>query len=175
MNVVVAPALPSPLVQRLTSFDAAARDAALIALRLGAAVAALGWIVLAIPPRRLTSALAQRGLPAWAAYVLVASLDAVPLARRRAQEVLEAQRCRGLRVGHGLGGRLRALGPLAGPLIVSLVSETEERALALDARAFDPGRRRTALDPIPDPRGERMFRLVLWLGIVGLAISGIVR
>jgi energy-coupling factor transport system permease protein len=80
-----------------------------------------------------------------------------------------------LRVGRGVAGRLRALGPLAGPLIVSLVSETGERALALDARAFSPGRRRTALDPIPDPRGERALRLVLWSAMLALIVWGVAR
>ncbi|MDQ6887200.1 MAG: energy-coupling factor transporter transmembrane protein EcfT [Gemmatimonadota bacterium] len=132
------------------------------ALRLAASVAALGWIIAGIDPRRLTRALADRGLPAWSAYVVVASLEAVPQARRSAREVLDAQRCRGLRVRRGAAGRLRALLPLVGPLAVSLVVESEERALALEARAFDPRRRRTALTPLPDPRAERALRLVLW-------------
>src|SRR5205085_2271632 len=52
-------------------------DALAISLRLGAAIAALGVIVVGIAPRRLTRALAARGLPAWAAYLVIASLEAV--------------------------------------------------------------------------------------------------
>lgn len=146
----------------------AALDAVVVALRLAAAVAALGWVVVGVSPRRLTRALAARGLPSWAAYVLVASLEAVPEARRRAQEVLDAQRCRGLSTGGGMAGRLRALLPLAGPLMVSLVTESEERALALDARGFAPRRRRTALAPVPDRPVERAARAACWIALAAL-------
>jgi len=141
-----------------------------ISLRLGAAIAALGVVVAGVPPRRLTRALAARGMPAWAAYLVIASLEAVPDARRRADEVLDAQRCRGVAVGKGTGvrGRLRALPALAGPLIVSLVTESEERALALDARGFEPRAHRTALAPIADPAGERWVRRAIWLALAAV-------
>ncbi|MDB4911318.1 MAG: hypothetical protein JWO39_2141, partial [Gemmatimonadetes bacterium] len=45
-------------------------DAVAISLRLGAAIAALVVIVAGVAPRRLTRALAARGLPAWAAYLV---------------------------------------------------------------------------------------------------------
>jgi energy-coupling factor transport system permease protein len=142
-------------------------DALAISLRLGAAIAALGVVVVGVAPRRLTRALAARGLPAWAAYLVIASLEAVPDARRRADDVIDAQRCRGVAIGKGTGvrGRLRALPALAGPLIVGLVTESEERALALDARAFDPGATRTALSPIADPVAEQWARRVIWLAL----------
>ena len=147
-------------------------DSLAISLRLGAAIAALGIIVAGVAPRRLTRALAAKGLPAWAAYLVIASLEAVPEARRRADDVLDAQRCRGVAVGKGTGvrGRLRALPALAGPLIVGLVTESEERALALDARAFEPRGRRTALAPIADSRAERWARLVIWLALAAAIV-----
>lgn len=150
-------------------------DALAIALRLGAVVAALGTVIAGVAPRRLTRALAARGLPGWAAYLIVASLEAAPEARVRAQEVLDAQRCRGLSTGGGALGRLRALAPLAGPLVASLVTESDERALALDARGFVPGRPRTALAAIADPRGERSARLVIWFSILALIVVGALR
>lgn len=162
MNGIVAPEeLRVIAVGPLNVALEAAPAAAAIAMRLSAAVAALGWMVLVVSPRELARALADRGLPAWAAYLLIASLDAVPQARRRAQEVLDAQRARGMRRGRG-AGRVRALLPAAGPLIVSLVSEAEERALALDARGFRPHLRRTTLDPLADVPRERVLRAVLW-------------
>jgi energy-coupling factor transport system permease protein len=157
----------SATARRWVPSAAAAMDALAISLRLGAAIAALGVIVAGVSPRRLARALAARGLPAWAAYLVIASLEAVPDARRRADDVLDAQRCRGLAVGRGTGmrGRLRALPALAGPLIVGLVTESEERALALDARAFDPNARRTALVPIVDTSAERWARRAIWLAL----------
>ncbi len=163
MDGVFAPSGP-----RSAAMPAAAASALAIAIRLGAAIAALGWVVVGVPPRRLTRALAARGLPGWAAYVIVASLEAVPQAKRRAEEVLDAQRCRGLAVQGGLLGRARALLPLAGPLVVGLVTESEERALALEARGFRPSRPRTALTPLSDRSGERQLRFALWLATMAL-------
>jgi energy-coupling factor transport system permease protein len=84
--------------------------------------------------------------------------------------VIDAQRCRGVATGKGTGvrGRLRALPALAGPLIVGLVTESEERALALDARAFEPRAARTSLAPIADPGAERWARRVIWLALAAL-------
>lgn len=144
-----------------------------ISLRLAAAVAALGAVIIGVRPRRLARALADRGLPGWGAYLLVASLEAVPQARRRAAEVIEAQRCRGLGAGRGVLARLRAILPLAGPLAVGLVTEAEERALALDARGFRPGRARTALDPVRDRTAERRLRLALWIATGALLAWGL--
>jgi len=168
-NGVLAAAHPDASFGALRYDAAGVRDALDVALRLGAAIAALGTVIAGVPPRRLTRALAAQGLPGWAAYLIVASLEAAPEARARAQEVLDAQRCRGLATGGGFG-RLRALAPLAGPLVASLVAETDERALALDARAFHPGRRRTSLTPVSDPRGERLARLAIYACIAALLI-----
>jgi len=161
------PSVPSAHTRWIPSL-AGTMDAVAISLRLGAAIVALGVIVVGVAPRRLTRALAARGLPAWAAYLVIASLEAVPDARRSASDVLDAQRCRGVAVGKGTGvrGRFRALPLLAGPLIVGLVTESEERALALDARAFNPRAKRTSLAPIEDPAGEIRARRVIWLAVL---------
>ena len=174
-NAVLVPAHATAALGGMAFDPDAARDALAVSLRLGATIAALTTVIAGIAPRRLTRALAARGLPAWAAYLVVASLEAAPEARTRAAQVLDAQRCRGLSPGSGLLGRARALVPLIGPLVSGLVVESEERALALDARGFVPGRRRTALTSIDDPARERGLRAAIWLAIVALVVWGLVR
>lgn len=174
MNAIVAPEGHTVRIAGIAVAPAALIPAAWISLKLGAAVAALGWIVVTTPPQRLIRALAQRGLPAWFQYLLAASLAAVPDARRRAGEVLDAQRCRGLAIVGGPLTRLRALLPLGGPLVVSLVTDAERHAIALDARAFDAGGRRTSLTDVPDPNEERTLRAVIWGVTVALIAWGLV-
>ena len=175
MNVVVAPEGDTVQVAGIDVAPAALLPAAWVSLRLGAAVAALGWVVMTTPPQRLVRALAQRGLPAWSQYLLAASLAAIPEARRRAREVLDAQRCRGLPVGGSPLSRLRATLPLAGPLMVSLVTDSERHAIALDARAFDARRKRTSLTEVADPNDERILRRVIWIATALLALWGLLR
>ena len=175
MNALVAPTGNTIRIAGVPVALGALIPAAWISLRLGAAVAALGWVVMTTPPQRLLRALAQRGLPAWSQYLLAASLAAVPEARRRAREVLDAQRCRGLAVGGGPLARLRAMVPLAGPLMVSLVTDAERRAIALDARAFHARGQRTSLTEVADPNEERTVRMVLWILTAILIVWGLVR
>jgi energy-coupling factor transporter transmembrane protein EcfT len=175
MNALVAPQGATVTVAGVAIATGAFLPAAWISLRLGAAVAALGWVVMTTPPQRLVRALAQRGFPAWSQYLLAASLTAVPAARRRAREVLDAQRCRGLAVGGGPLARLRATLPLAGPLMVSLVTDAEQHALALDARAFDARGARTSLTAVADPNEERILRAFLWAVTIALLVWGLVR
>jgi energy-coupling factor transport system permease protein len=175
MNAIVAPEGNTIRVLGIVVAPDALIPAAWIALRLGAAVAALAWVVVTTPPQRLVRALAQGGLPAWSQYLLAASLAAVPAARRRAREVLDAQRCRGLPVGGSPLARLRASLPLAGPLMVSLVTDAERHAIALDARAFDAGGRRTSLTDVADPNEERTLRAVMWGVTVALIAWGLLR
>jgi energy-coupling factor transport system permease protein len=175
MNAIVAPEGNTIRVLGIVVAPDALIPAAWIALRLGAAVAALAWVVVTTPPQRLVRALAQGGLPAWSQYLLAASLAAVPAARRRAREVLDAQRCRGLPVGGSPLARLRAWLPLAGPLMVSLVTDAERHAIALDARAFDAGGRRTSLTDVADPNEERTLRAVVWGVTVALIAWGLLR
>ena len=175
MNAIVAPEGDTVRVAGISVAPGALIPAAWVALRLGAAVAALGWAIVTTPPQRLVRALAQRGLPAWSQYLLAASLAAVPEARRRAREVLDAQRCRGLPIGGGPLARLRASLPLAGPLMVSLVTDAERDAIALDARAFDARGERTSLTEIADPNEERTLRAVMWGVTVALIVWGLLR
>ncbi len=173
MNAIVAPEGAVVRIAGIAVAPDALVPAAWVALRLGAAVAALGWIIVTTPPQRLVRALAQRGLPAWSQYVLGASLAAVIDARSRAREVVDAQQCRGLAIGGGPLARLRATLPLAGPLMVSLVTDAERHAIALDARAFDARGKRTSLTEVPDPRAERRWRAVIWSATVVLVIWGL--
>jgi energy-coupling factor transport system permease protein len=175
MNAIVAPEGNTVRVAGIVVAPGALIPAAWIALRLCAAVAALGWVVVTTPPQRLVRALAQRGLPAWSQYLLAASLAAAPEARRRAREVLDAQRCRGLRIGGSPFARLRAALPLAGPLMVSLVTDSERHAIALDARAFDAQGKRTSLTDVADPNDERTLRTVMWGVTVALIVWGLLR
>ena len=134
-----------------------------IGLRITTMVASFVWLVATLEPARLVEAMVAAGWSASVAYLLAATLSAVPLLKARAQRIVEAQRCRGLSPRGGIGARLRALRALALPLVLSALHEVDERALALETRGLVPGIRRTPLAPPPDPAVERAARWVLLL------------
>jgi energy-coupling factor transport system permease protein len=126
--------------------------------RLGAIVTAGFGLFRAFAPSRFLDAVAVRGWSFPAAYLVVATLQALPRLRGRAAEVLAAQRTRGLRVGGSPAARIRALAPLVLPLVLGALSEVDDRAMALETRAVHGARRRTPLDPPPDTVADRAVR-----------------
>lgn len=131
-------------------------------------------VVASVHPARLVDALVERRVPFTVAYLLAATLQAVPRLRDRARGILDAQRCRGLKVRGSLWRRVRALVPLTVPLILGTLSEVDERAMALEARVAAVVRRRTPLDPPPDRRAERLIRWALVAGALLTVLARVV-
>jgi len=118
-------------------------------------------------PHRLVEAMTARGVPFGRTFLLASTLTILPRLRERAAQILEAQQCRGLRLGGSPLARVRALGPLALPLILGALAEVDEQVLALDVRGAAAGVHRTALDPPPDSAVQRALR---W-GLLALVLA----
>lgn len=114
-------------------------------------------------PHRLVEAMTARGVPFGRTFLLASTLTVLPRMRERATQILEAQQCRGLRLGGSVPARLRALGPLALPLMLGALAEVDEQVLALDVRGAAAGGHRTPLDPPPDSRPQQALRWGLLL------------
>jgi energy-coupling factor transport system permease protein len=125
-------------------------------------------------PGDLTQALVSRGAPRSIGYVLLAALQIAPDMVARATAIREAQRSRGLETEGVLHG-LRALPALVGPLIVGALVDSEERAMAIESRAFLAHGPKTTLRDIPDRPAEHIARTMLLLVIVGLIGWAVVR
>jgi len=141
-----------------------------IGLRITTMVASFVWLVATLEPARLVEAMIAAGWSASIAYLLAATLSAVPVLKARARRIVEAQRCRGLSPRGGIAARLRALRALALPLVLSALHEVDERALALETRGLVPGIRRTPLAPPPDPAVEQAARWALLLACLAALV-----
>lgn len=119
-----------------------------------------------LEPHRLVEAMTARGVPFGRIFLLASTLTVLPRMRERAASILEAQQCRGLRLGGSPFARLRALGPLVLPLVLGALAEVDEQVLALDARGAAAGTRRAALDPPADAPAERALRWTLLVLVV---------
>jgi len=121
------------------------------------------------PVADLLADLEARGLDRRVVFVLGAALAAVPGMQERAVGVIEAQRARGLDTEGSWPRRARGLLPLVGPLVIGSLVEIEERALALEVRAFAAPGRRTVLRRFPEGRWQRPARWAL----AGLLAGGV--
>ena len=139
-------------------------------VRLFAISTSIGLFGLTTDPRSFVLDLERRGLSPRFAFVAAATLESVPAMVDRASVIASAQRARGLDTEGSLGARIRGLLPLAAPVILSSLTEVEERSLALEVRAFGKPGKRHLLWRMPDSRTQLLVRgLLLFVLVAGIA------
>lgn len=121
-------------------------------------------------PGMLVQALIQSGMPRSIGYILLVALQLIPAISERAVGVAEAQRARGLETEGNVLQRIRGVLPLISPLIVGALVEAEERAMAIEARAFNAPGPKTWVRAIPDPPAERMARIAMLTALGTLVV-----
>jgi energy-coupling factor transport system permease protein len=136
-------------------------------IRILALISSVMLLIQTTHPADLAFALTERGLPSSIGYLLLVALQLVPDMSARANAILETQQSRGLET-KGRIRRLRALPSLVGPLVVGALVDVEERAMALESRAYTATGPKTSLRQLADSRGQRIARLVLLLGIAAM-------
>ena len=134
--------------------------------RLAAILLAFLTALATVSPARLVEAMTARGVAFGRMYLLVSTLTVVPRLRARVAQIVEAQQCRGLALGGSPVARVRALGPLVVPLVLSALAEVDEQALALDVRGGTATGRRTALEPPDDHLPGRVVRWLVAASVV---------
>lgn len=81
---------------------------------------------------------------------------------------MDAQRSRGLETEGNLWTRLKAFLPLIGPVVMSSLLETRERAMALEVRGFSASGKKTFLY---ERESSTLDRVLQWTLIVVLILS----
>ena len=89
----------------------------------------------------------------------------------RASVIQSAQRARGLDTEGSFRARVRGVLPLVGPVILSSLTEVEERSLALEVRAFGRPGRRALLWRSPDDTAQLVARVVMLAALLGLIVG----
>jgi energy-coupling factor transport system permease protein len=130
-------------------------------------------VSLTVRPDKLMIALQQRGIPNALTYIILTTIQIIPHFRDKANTILDAQRSRGLETEGNLRKRMRALAPLTVPLVLGSIVDIEERAIALEARAFSRRGPKTSLMILSDSRVQQVVRWLLVAGIVLAMVAGI--
>jgi energy-coupling factor transport system permease protein len=150
--------------------------AAQTVLRLFAISTSIGLFILTTDPRAFVLDLEHRGVPPRAAFVAVATIEAVPTLVERAAVIGESQRARGLDTEGSVRARLRGVLPLVGPVVLTSLTDVEERSLALETRAFSRPGRRHLLWTMADTTWERVLRWLLiaaFVALVAFRVAGL--
>ena len=150
--------------------------AAQTVLRLFAISTSIGLFILTTDPRAFVLDLERRGVPPRAAFVAVATIEAVPTLVERAAVIGESQRARGLDTEGSFRARLRGILPLVGPVVLTSLTDVEERSLALETRAFSrPGTRHLlwAMSDTGWERGVRWLLVAVFVGLIAFRVAGL--
>lgn len=146
----------------------------LFALKLGFVLANVGgcliWFFAVTTEKDFVLALEKKGLSSKASYVVLSTLQMVPVLKKRSETIMNAQRARGVETEGNLLVRAKVFVPTIVPLVLSSIQGTEERALTLEARGFSVETKSTHLydiEPKPVDKTVTVITAILFLVIVG--------
>ncbi len=113
---------------------------------------------------KLVAALTASGLPPKAGYLVLASLNVVPQMQRRMGVIQEAQSARGVETGGGIIARVKAYIPLLGPVVMSSLTDAQERGMTLETRGFGiTGVKQTSYVEVTKSTADRVLKIILIL------------
>jgi energy-coupling factor transport system permease protein len=98
------------------------------------------------PPEDLSNGLVKWGLPYSLAFVMTVSMEFVQVLARRAANIRDAQRARGIPL-EGVFAMVAHLPAIVGPLLVQAFKLADELAEAMEARGFGTEGRRFRREP----------------------------
>ena len=86
--------------------------------------------------RDLMYALEKKGVSHEISYILLASFQTIIDLKKNTDLIMESQKARGIETEGNVLNRIKAFFPILGPLVLGAISSTEEKSIAMDARAF---------------------------------------
>jgi energy-coupling factor transport system permease protein len=137
-------------------------------LRVALMVLAAGVWMMTTSPQKLTLGLLKLGLPYKAGLAMSTSIRFVPLINAERATIMEAQRARGLRLDRGnpLARAAKSVSVI-GPMFLRAVDLAQALAVAMDARGFGAGERRTNILHIEMTRADRIVVALCLVAVIG--------
>lgn len=130
------------------------------------------------PMKDLTAACEKKGMSKTVSYVVLVSFKTITELGKSANTILDSQKSRGIETDGNIFCRIKAFLPIISPLALSAISYTEEKTIAMDARAFSNEGKHTQLRKLkPSASYEKWLGLffdLLLVGVIILKIMGIV-
>lgn len=147
----------------------------LFAVRLGLNLACVGgsliWLFTVTTEKDFVLSLEKQGLSPKASYVVLSTLQMVPVLKKRSNVIMNAQKARGVETEGNLFVRAKVFVPTLVPLVLSSIQGTEERALTLEARGFSMENPKSHLYDIhrtpADKTANAAITVLLVIGIIG--------
>ena len=105
------------------------------------------------------------------AMMMCIALRFIPILIEELDKIMKAQMARGARINNGnIFVRLKAMTPIVIPLFISAIRRANDLALAMDARCYRGGARRTKLKPLVYKGGDTCMYLILAAYMAGIIV-----
>lgn len=147
----------------------------MIALNLGFTLMCVGgsliWFFAVTKEKDFVLSLEKQGMSPKASYVVLSTLQMVPVLKKKSASIMNAQKARGVETEGNLIVRAKVFVPTIIPLVLSSITGTEERALTLEARGFSSGIRPTHLEDIEKTPADKTATVIITVLFV-IALAG---
>ena len=90
-------------------------------------------------------------------YVIMATMTMIPEMIKKSSKIIKAQQARGIETTGSIKNRAKAFFPSLGPLIISSLSEIDEKTITLEARGFASENEKTCLKEIKKTTADRII------------------
>ena len=125
-------------------------------------------VVLSTRPSELVDELERKGFSPRFGYIINSVFQIIPQMMGTMHTITDAQRSRGMETEGNLLVRIKAFLPLISPVVMSALTATRERAIALEVRGFGAKGLKTWMHPHQKTTEDRIFS---WLCIAGLILA----
>lgn len=140
-----------------------------IVLRVLNILCSFAILVLTTRPSDLIEALVRKGLSPRIGYVLNSIFQIIPQMITTMDTITNAQKSRGMETEGSLPVRMKAFFPLIGPVVMSSLINTRERAMALEVRGFNSNVKKTFLNEQKETSFDKVIQLIL-IALIPIAI-----
>jgi energy-coupling factor transporter transmembrane protein EcfT len=113
------------------------------------------------PMSKLILSLEQLGLPHTGGFIFLSTFQTIADISDNCQAIMESQKARGIETEGNVFIRLKAYIPVLGPLVLNAVAGTEEKTIAMEARAFSSPRKPSQLCILPKVRWAEIILVVM--------------
>lgn len=115
-------------------------------------------LVLTTNPSELVEELEKKGFSPKFGYIINSVFQIIPQMIGTMNTISDAQRSRGMETEGNLRTRMKAFLPLISPVVMSALTSTRERAIALEVRGFGGSAKKTYLYTHPYSKTDRIVK-----------------
>lgn len=119
----------------------------------------------------ISRSLEKAGVSPKLSYAIISVFQFIPEIRTKSKSITDAQKSRGIETEGNLKTRMKAFIPILGPLVLSSILSTEEKAITLESRGFSIKGRKTSLYEIEKQAVDYVIQF-LFISILAVLLIG---